>query len=472
MVVMAADMTRHQHRHSRRMRTRYTKENDGNTRRQQIRTHIGRALASFCVMCISLAALVRLTRINPYDTIDDPSLSSIDDYAQNRAAVLTQRYRHKYRNSNDSNAKRSYHKDIPIPKTDREKVDLILSGKFQLVNLEIDKLGTQRKSGYEGVKGHFCNLDWSQYKSDPSSIPMFKDLVKPCNARNSFTYDLKEIVNLATAMDNPDIHAMEPSGFIFHESRCGSTLVANALTAMDPEQHRVYSESRPLIRAIRACGIGGKECPSQVGVELIQDVVYIMGRTRDSLEKGLFFKIQSLGTKYIDVVLEAFPNTPWIFVYREPVQIITSQLKHGVKKANCVKQYGHISHEKKLFLTSIGRSEKELSPVEKCAVHLSTICDAAIVAISRSKGKGIRISYDNIVNKLIEDVIPRHFLIAITDERRERIIDVSGKYSKGRAHKAGEWKEDSKDKEELATSEIRQASKIFLYDSYNTLENL
>jgi len=366
---------------------------------------------------------------------------------------------------------RSYHKDIPIPKTDREKVDLILSGKFQLVNLEIDKLGTQRKSGYEGVKGHFCNLDWSQYKSDPSSIPMFKDLVKPCNARNSFTYDLKEIVNLATAMDNPDIHAMEPSGFIFHESRCGSTLVANALTAMDPEQHRVYSESRPLIRAIRACGIGGKECPSQVGVELIQDVVYIMGRTRDSLEKGLFFKIQSLGTKYIDVVLEAFPNTPWIFVYRDPVQIMMSQLALGIRRAVCIRQLAlHLPVSTNTFLTSIGRNMKDLSPVEKCAVQLSTLCNAAIAAITRSKGMGIGVNYENLVNKLIDDVIPNHLNALMTEEGRQRIIDISGHYSKGKGKRKRDWKEDSERKEEKATPEIREACDTFLYQSFNTLE--
>jgi len=471
----------HQHRHTRRMRTRYTKENDGNTRRQQIRTHIGRALASFCVMCISLASLVRLTRMNtPYETMlnDEAmihhhhhvSLSSVD-YKDRRAAVLAQRYRYTYRKSNNIHEKRSHYKDVPIPMTDGEKVDLILSGKFHLVNVAIKKQSTHNKSGYEGVQGYFCSLDWSKYKSDPSSIPMFKDLTKHCNPQNTFTYDLKTIVNLATAMENPDIHAMKPSGFVFHESRCGSTLVANALQAMDPEQHRVYSESRPLIRAIRACGIRGKGCAPHVAAEIIQDVAYIMGRTRDPTETGLFFKIQSLGTKYIDVVVEAFPDTPWIFVYREPVQIMMSQLKVGVTKANCVRQLTYVPKEKNMFLASIGRSEKELSPVEKCALHLSILCDAAIAAIGRSKGKGIGISYDNLVNKLIEDIIPRHFNVAITEERRDRIIDVSSKYSKGRAHKAKEWKEDSEEKEELATSEIRQASKIFLYDSYNSFES-
>lgn len=95
-----ANIKRHEPRYSRRkktMRTRYTKENDGNTRRQQIRTHTARALASFCVMCISLGALVRLTRTDPSSaTYDDPShhyqSEGAVEYEKKRAELMTRRY--------------------------------------------------------------------------------------------------------------------------------------------------------------------------------------------------------------------------------------------------------------------------------------------------------------------------------------------------------------------------------------------
>lgn len=205
--------------------------------------------------------------------------------------------------------------------------------------------------------------------------PMFNDLVRsPSCVKTMFEYNLKEIVNLATNMDRSDVHAIEPSGFIFHESRCGSTLVANALTAMDPEQHRVYSEARPPLQAMMICGLTGEKCPPHKAAELFQDVVYMMGRTRDSKEKKLFFKIPSMGTKYIDVVMEAFPNTPWIFVYRDPVQIMMSQLALGIRKAICIRQLTiNVPVSTNKFLASIGRSIKDLSPVEKCAVQLVSL---------------------------------------------------------------------------------------------------
>jgi hypothetical protein len=138
--------------------------------------------------------------------------------------------------------------------------------------------------------------------------------------------------------DGNTSHTLDPTGFVFHESRCGSTLVANSLAAMNPTQHRVYSESSPPIEALRACGFEGEDCPEGRAVELLRDVIYVMGRTDRVEEKALFFKIQSIGSRYLPVFLEAFPDTPWIYVYREPVQIMMSQLANGENRANCVRQ--------------------------------------------------------------------------------------------------------------------------------------
>lgn len=311
---------------------------------------------------------------------------------------------------------------------------------------------------------------------------MFRFLIeRSCHRSNTITYDLRKIVELATIMDNnpsteldSDVHVMKPSGFVFHESRCGSTLVANSLTAMEPDQHRVYSESGPPMEAIKACSGPGISCPPNRAAELLRDVVYLMGRTGDPNERRVFFKMQSIGTKYIDAVTEAFPEVPWIFVYRDPIQVMTSQLKRRVNNANCVRHLkvtkGAIDQAE--FLASFGRTVRDLSPVEKCALHLSTLCNAAIKSIGRSKGMGAGVNYEDLVNNLVTDVIPNHFKVSMTEERRERIIENSNHYSKGvRLHAGEEWAEDSDRKNALASTEIREASETFLYPSYKLLEN-
>jgi hypothetical protein len=307
---------------------------------------------------------------------------------------------------------------------------------------------------------------------------MFRDLVTHSPNCEDFELDLKQIVDAVRKYDaareeNSDrtiIYTMEPTGFVFHESRCGSTLAANSLAAMNPEAHRVYSESSPPISAAKACGLDGKDCPDGRAVELLRDVIYLMGRTNDVHEKRLFFKIQSIGTKYLPIFLEAFPDTPWIFVYREPVQIMMSQFAQGIERANCVHQLKDVP---KYRIDAMKDDKKELdllTPVEKCAMHLSLLCESAMQGLFESSMVGRPVNYENLVQNLIAHVIPDHFKITMTNEGEENILKVGSQYSKGRGTRHKEWKEDSIEKDRLATPEIREASKYFLQELYEKME--
>ena len=69
-----------------------------------------------------------------------------------------------------------------------------------------------------------------------------------------------------------DLHVIPPTGFVFHESRVGSTLVANSLTAMNTEGHRVYSESDPINEALKGCQGILSTCTIEAKIELFRDV--------------------------------------------------------------------------------------------------------------------------------------------------------------------------------------------------------
>jgi hypothetical protein len=214
---------------------------------------------------------------------------------------------------------------------------------------------------------------------------MFRDIVGNSHCEEPIRFDLKEAVALIkdaedkSKLSHPKSHTLEPNGFVFHESRCGSTLAANAFAAMEPSRHRVYSESTPPIVAMKACGYGGRDCPKGTVIALFQDVIYLMGRTDDLGEKHLFFKIQSIGTKYIDIVMDAFPFTPWIFIYRDPIHIMMSQLEHGAERANCVHQLRDVPDEKMKYISDRGLTMSGLSSEEKCALHL--VCYSCILFV-------------------------------------------------------------------------------------------
>ena len=190
--------------------------------------------------------------------------------------------------------------------------------------------------------------------------------------------------------DGDVVHVIPPSGFVFHESRVGSTLVANSLTVMDPQGHRVYSESNPINQALKSyyCQQGGGDFSTTAScytnmdssVELFRDVVYMMGRTSSPKETHMFFKLASNGSKRIDVVEKAFPSVPWIFVYRDPVQTMMSHLEPtkmteknaqgGTRAPICLRYKTHPPEDLVQMVQDYEQDIDKLSSEEFCAVYL------------------------------------------------------------------------------------------------------
>jgi len=307
---------------------------------------------------------------------------------------------------------------------------------------------------------------------------MFRHIVqKSPDCHHAFEIPLFKAVNAARKHDatvkmNGDAvpRSILPNGFVFHESRCGSTLVANTLAAVNPEKNRVYTESAPLIMALRACEYGCRD--HEVHIALIRDVVYMMGRTNDINESRLFFKVQSVGTPLIHLVREAFPSTPWVFVYRDPVQVMMSHLKdqEEVKRgrAVCLRDLKHPSRAIRNFVEEQGESIHHISNEEFCAAHMAILCNKAIENNDASE-TGLMLDYDDIANKLMDNVLPNHFNIPVGYDERKRIEKVCGTYSKGMRGKVS-WVPDNEKKENMATDEVKQASKKFLAPSYARLQ--
>lgn len=228
---------------------------------------------------------------------------------------------------------------------------------------------------------HFCTIQ---------TVPMFRDVVShspDCDVQR-YRVDLAKIAALARSFDNEDgallglTKSLELGGVVFHESRCGSTLVANALIGMNPQKHRVYSESPPPVMALRICGETYSSCRMETAAQLFADTVYLMGRTNDLHEDRVFFKIQSVGTRSLQVFQQALPNIPWIFVYRDPVQVLMSQLAQGSKNANCVRGRQQPPSIVSGIATKAGFAVKHLSNVEYCAAHLVCRCCLCTVCLS------------------------------------------------------------------------------------------
>ena len=105
---------------------------------------------------------------------------------------------------------------------------------------------------------------------------------------------------------------LEPSGFVFHMSRCGSTLVSRMLAAV--EENRVMSEPLPVDDAIK---LGDPAA--------LRTVVGALGQPAAG-ETRFFLKFDCWHIHDYELIRRVFPRTPAIFLYRQPIEVLVSQL--------------------------------------------------------------------------------------------------------------------------------------------------
>jgi ribosomal protein L16 Arg81 hydroxylase len=124
---------------------------------------------------------------------------------------------------------------------------------------------------------------------------------------------------------------LAPSGFIFHISRCGSTLLANGLKAIPNTE--VVSEPQPVSTALAACS-GGERMRSRTAssVEdpdrLLDGLINAYGRRRTGEEQALVFKLSSWNILHIATIRRLWPQVPCIIVIRDPVEVAVSCLEN------------------------------------------------------------------------------------------------------------------------------------------------
>jgi len=87
---------------------------------------------------------------------------------------------------------------------------------------------------------------------------------------------------------------------------------------------------------------------------------------------------------------------------------------------------------------------------------------------------GLAVNYHkDLVHDFIDTVFPKHFNVPLDQAAIERVLKVSGTYSKNRGSQGAgaKFKADSEAKEREATDGIREASSLFLEPSFNTLQH-
>lgn len=108
-----------------------------------------------------------------------------------------------------------------------------------------------------------------------------------------------------------------PTAFIFHVSRCGSTLLTQMLSHLP---HCIVLSEPPVIDAF----FRHYQELSQENILLFQRLIATLGQRRNEQEKHFIVKFDSWHIGRLDFIRQAFPQTPMIFLYRDPQQVQAS----------------------------------------------------------------------------------------------------------------------------------------------------
>jgi len=162
-------------------------------------------------------------------------------------------------------------------------------------------------------------VDWADLSAERFVEPFFDQTfarwASGPHARPLVRTGLEALVALD---DEP---SLEPEGMIFHLSRCGSTLVSRLLGALPGVV--VLAEPAPLNALL---GLEPDRVDETTLAGFVRLLVRALGRRRHGDERHLVLKCTSWNIRRRAVLAAAFPDTPWIWVQRDPAHVVASLL--------------------------------------------------------------------------------------------------------------------------------------------------
>jgi hypothetical protein len=268
----------------------------------------------------------------------------------------------------------------------------------------------------------------------------------PFNRVFRYRTGLQGLIGRAETADS-----LTPSGLIFHMSRCGSTLAAQMLAALSDSI--VFSELESIDGIVRL----GRRLPEADAVRALRAIVTAFGRSGGGRERRFFVKLDCWHTLALPLFRRAFPDVPWVFLYRNPVEVLVSQMHQ--RGMQMVPQFLPPS------FYGIDWAER-INDEDYCARVLGVICRAAID--HHGSGCGLILNYRQLPQG-IWTAVPQHFGILCSEAER---LDMQRAAQRDAKSPTVPFVGDTEAKQRAATANVRHAAERHLGAIYDRLEAL
>lgn len=274
-----------------------------------------------------------------------------------------------------------------------------------------------------GCKAFFCQVDFDIQKKDPEKNPSFMDVVGESEHCNSVLIqkDFNEVVQECREYDRQkqrngienNLPKLLPlSGIIADTGSADSEAVTNSLISMDAAV-RVLVEPQPIHEAMTVCDdyikrrrkkfrgiLESSICNRKKASRLMEDVIYLLSRTRDINEEKLVIKLDPEAILGIDMFDSSYPDVDWMYIYNDPTEAIAEELGKGrPERAQCVKTRKDPPPALIDVVKESGLEVESLSLAEFCAATYAVLAKKALTEQAATH-KGTFVNVEEALNVL------------------------------------------------------------------------
>jgi len=299
-------------------------------------------------------------------------------------------------------------------------------------------------------------LQWMNMSGVSLSEPFFQQTVDRAKAdgnRHELFTEFDVLLQLEKELDS-----VQPTGLIFHSSRCGSTLVANACRAIN--NSIVLSEANAIDKLVARFITDAGDVKTSLYSVFLRGVVNALAQRRNGNEQHLFIKFACCSFAQIERIRRIWPTVPWLFLYRDPVDTIVSNLKDVPPWL--------LDKDRRVLASITGTTPDQVEAMSLEELCARTIGSLFSTAHGLANDNGMLLNYKQLSVPVISSVLS-FFKVGPSTEELESIKRVSQRYSK-EASGSLEFVADSDAKQQLASDAVRDAAAKWATEPYELLE--
>lgn len=202
--------------------------------------------------------------------------------------------------------------------------------------------------------------------------------------------------------------------------------------------------------------------PTEANLQIIRNLILIMGRTRLPQQESYFVRFRSWLIAFVDIIQRAFPDTPCLFMYRDPVEVMASILSKPTTGLPRLKESGAAA-------VITGRTNSELQEMDSLQYFTAFYQRYLRSSLSEMNDLSHYLNYRSLTKENLPGILTTAFRYTPDEAVLSRMLGQFDIYSKDDSGKT-RFSPDNQEKQRFVSPAMREAANLHLMRYYDALE--